>query len=307
MHENKHTYPGSSLWQLQHLLPLFSALLLFTAAGCKQEVLPGVRQLKLSFHSASQAGGDAIGEIELFVFDDQRRLISLATGRLGETISLDCPSTSSLHCIAWGNTHSNSLEFPTLQPGDPLDKAYLALTPLSFAQDGAQYLNTPPDLYRGAIDTDNNATSGVRCSSLNMELLPATASIHITISGLPEATGTTSGSFTVEVSRTAARIDFEGTPSGSAIYRLAGSFNSRKEYIIPPFRCFPPAEGKGIKIAIFHDGKLLKNITQTSDRQPLLVEAGKALELLIAFSDDGNVEVRPPGWKPSDVEISYPK
>lgn len=305
MNENKHTYPGFSPRRLQRLTTLLLTVLVLTAAVCCRDNLPGGKHMKLSFNSASQAAGNAIHEIELFVFDNQQRLISRATDTLDETLLLDCPPTSSLHCIAWGNSSDKSLRLPVLQPGDPLDKAYLALTPLSATQAETQYLNTPPDLYRGAIDTDNNATPAVRSSSFHMELLPATASIHITISGLPKATGTTDGNYTVEVSRPAARIDFEGTLSGSAIHRLAGSFNPQKEYIIPPFRCFPPAEGKGIKIAVYHDGKLLKNITLGSNRQPIVPQAGKVLELLIAFDAGGNAQVMPPGWKPNDIEVTY--
>lgn len=304
MNENKYTYPGSSLWRLQHLLPLLSAVLLLTAAGCRKEGLPGEKQLRLSFHSASQAGPDAIREIEVFIFDDQLRLISRATGAIDGTLSLDCPQTPTLHCIAWGNSKNNSLEFSMLQSGDPLDKAYLALTPLSSAQAETQFLNTPPDLYRGATQLDNNTTTGSQLA-FNMEMLPATASIHITISGLPEITGTMAGNYSVEVNRPATRIDFEGLPAGTASHRLTGSFNTQKEYIIPPFRLFPPATGKGIKIAVFHNGKLLKDITQTSDRQPILPKAGEELTLLIVFSPDGDAEVRPPGWKPNDIDVVY--
>lgn len=184
MNENKHTYPGSSLWRLQHLLLLFPAVLFLTVAGCWRDGLPGKRQLKLSFHGTSLADGDAIREIELFVFDDQQQLINRATGTIGETISLDYPSTRPLHYIAWGNSNDKSLRLPTLQPGDLLDGAYLALTPLSSVKAETQYLNTPPDLFRGAIDTDNKTIA--RGAPFTMEMRPATASIHITISGLSE-------------------------------------------------------------------------------------------------------------------------
>ena len=304
MNENKHTYPGSSLWRLQHLLLLFPAVLLLTVGGCWRDSLPGKRQLKLSFHSASQADGDAIREIELFVFDDQLQLTNRATGTIGETVTLDCSSTRSLQCIAWGNSNDKSLKLPALQPGDLLDGAYLALTPLSSVKAETQYLNTPPDLFREAIDTDNKTIA--RGAPFTMEMRPATASIHITISGLSRATGTTDGDYTVEVSRTAARIDFEGTTAGSAIHRVTGSFNSRKEYIIPSFRVFPPPDGKGIKIAVFHNGKLLKEFTQTSNRQPLVPVAGQELKLPIAFNADGSAEVKPPGWISSDVDVTYP-
>ena len=304
MNENKHTYPGSSLWRLQHLLLLFLAVLLLTVGGCWRDSLPGKRQLKLSFHSASQADGDAIREIELFVFDDQLQLTNSATGTIGETVTLDCSSTRSLQCIAWGNSNDKSLKLPALQPGDPLDGAYIALTPLSSAKTETQYLNTPPELFRGAIDSEHKTTP--RGTPFVMEMRPATASIYITISGLPKATGTTDGDYTVEVSRTAARIDFEGTTAGSAIHRVTGSFNSRKEYIIPSFRVFPPPDGKGIKVGVYHNGMLLKELTQTSTRRPLVPVTGQELKLTIAFSADGSAEVKPPGWTPSDVDVTYP-
>ena len=304
MNGNQHTYPGSSLWRLQHLLLLLLAVLFLTVAGCWRDSLPGKREMKFNFHSTSLAGNDAIHEIELFVFDDQQRLISRTTGTPGETISLDCPSSQPLHCIAWGNSNDKSLRLPTLQPGDLLDGAYLALTPRSPAKDGTQDLNTPPDLFRGAIETDNKTTA--RGVPFNMEMRPTTASIDITISGLPETIGTETGDYAIIVNESAARIDFSGNYSGKAVHRLTGSFNTQKEYIIPPFRLFPPATGKGIRIDVNHNGKLLKSITQTSDGQPFLPKAGKELSLLIKFTPDG-VEVRLAGWSPTDVEVVYPK
>lgn len=306
MNEYKYTYPGPSLQWLQHLLPLLCVMLLLTTAGCRKEDMSGGRQLKFSFDSTSQPDPDAIREIEVFVFDNQLRLISRATAGIDGTLSLDNLQSPTLHCIAWGNCNDDSLEFSTLQPGDPLGKAYLALTPLSPARAGTQYLNTPPNLFWGAIRTDNNTTAG-NGQTIPLMMQPVTASIYITISGLPEITGTTAGNYTLEVSRSASRIDFEGKPGGTAVHCLTGTFNAQKEYIVPPFRLFPPVAGKGIKIAVFHNGKLLKNITQTSDRRPILPEAGKALKLLIVFSDDGDVEVRQPGWSPTDIEVVYPR
>lgn len=303
MNENKHTYPGSSLWRLQHLLLLFLAMLFLTMAGCWRDGLPGKRQLKLSFHAISLAEGEAIHEIELFVFDDQLQLTNCATGTLGETVTLDCSSTRSLQCIAWGNSNDKSLQLPALQPGDPLDGAYIALTPLSPATTETHYLNTPPELFRGAIDSEHKTTP--RGTPFAMEMRPATASIHITISGLSKATGTTDGDYTVNVSRAAARIDFQGTTAGSALHQVTGSFNSQKEYIIPSFRVFPPPDGKGIKIGVYHNGILLKELTQTSDRRPLLPVTGQELKLTIVFSADGSAEVKPPGWKPSDIDVTY--
>lgn len=105
-----------------------------------------------------------------------------------------------------------------LQPGDQLDGAYLALTPLSSVKAETQYLNTPPDLFRGAIDTDNKTIA--RGAPFTMEMRPATASIHITISGLSRATGTTDGNYTVEVSRTAAASTSKEPPEAPPSIRL---------------------------------------------------------------------------------------
>lgn len=305
MNENKYPYPGYPLRRLQHLLPLLSAVLLLTASGCRREVPNGGRTLKLSFYDASQAGADAIREIEVFVFDAREQLIGSTGTTIDGTLSFDYSQTPALHCIAWGNSKSSSLEITPLQPGAPLDGAFIALTPLPPAKAGTRYLNTPPDLFRGATQIDNNTTTGPQ-PSFNMEMLPVTASVHITIGGLPETTGTEAGDYAIEVSRTAAHIDFAGHYRGKAVHRLTGRFNAEKEYIIPPFRIFPPPEGKGIRIDISHDGKLLKSITQTSDRRPLIPVAGQELALLITFSPDGDVKVRQPGWNPTDIEVAYP-
>jgi len=305
MNENKYTYPGLSFQRLQHLLPLFSVLLLLTTACCKKEELVGGRILKFSFDSTSQPHTDVIHEIEVFVFDDRERLIGRASTQIDGTVALDYPQIPTLHCVAWGNSKDSGLEFSPLQPGDFLKKGYLALKTLSPTRAGDTFCNTPPDLFRGAIQIDNNATTGDR-QLIRMVMLQTTASIHIKIDGLPETTGTEEGDYSVVVGEASARIDFYGDYSSKAVHRLTGTFNTEKEYIIPPFHLFPSAANKGIKIDILHNGKLLKSIIQTSGGQPILPVAGKELTLLIKFAP-GGVEVRPPGWNPTDVEIVYPK
>lgn len=310
MNENKYKYPGPRLWRFQYLMALFSVVVLLTTACSKKEEPIRGRILKFSFDSTSQTDPDAIHEIEVFVFDAQLRLIGRTSIGMEGTVVLNYPQTPTLHCIAWGNSKDSSLELSQLQPGDPLYKGYLTLTPLSPAKAETTFCNTPPNLFRGALQIDNN-TSPADQPSINMVMQPATASLHITISGLPETTGTDAGNYAIEVSRAATRIDFEGNTDGTASHHLTGSFNSKKEYIIPPFRLFPPtpneSEGEGIMIDILHDGKLLKSITQTSDGQPILPKAGKELTLLISFSPSGNVEIGSPGWNPTDIEVVYPK
>ncbi len=305
MNENKYTYPGSSLRWLQQLL-LLSVVLLLMATGCRKDDLNRGKTLIFAGSGTSQSGSDGIREMDVFVFDDREQLISRTGTQPDGAVELDYPQTSSFHCIAWGNSKNSGLELSPLQPGDPLSKGSITLKKLLSTQDGTTFSNTPPDLFRGAIQTDNNNTTSTR-QVIPMVMLPATASIHITIDGLQEATGTADGSYTLEVSQAAARIDFEGNYSGQAVHSLEGSFNSEKEYIIRPFHIFPPATGKGIRLDVSHGGKLLQSITQTSDGQRLLAEAGQKLELLILFSPDGSAEARLPGWKPTDVEVAYPK
>lgn len=305
MNENKYKYPGSSLWQLQHLLPLLSVMLLLTTVGCcRKEKLFSGRILTFSFDSTSQIDPEAIREIEVFVYDDEDMLIGRASTGINGTITLDYPDIPTLHCIAWGNSKDSSLELSPLQPGDPIEKAYLALKPLSSHRTETQYHNTSPDLFRGAIQIDNNMTDDRLPTQIVMQ--QTTASIQIIIDGLPSVTGTEAGDYCVVVNGVGGRIDFLGGYSGKAVHCLTGSFNIEKEYIIPPFRLFPSTEGEEINIDIFHDEKLLKSITQTNDGKPILPAIGKELTLLIKFPS-GGVEVKPPGWNSTDVEVSYPK
>ena len=311
MNENKYTYPALSLQRLQHLLPLLSVVLLLTVAGCRKDDLNRGKTLIFASNGTSQTGSDGIREIDVFVFDDREQLINRTGTQPDGAVELDYPQTSTFHCIAWGNSKDSGLELSPLQSGDPLAKGAFTLKKLSSIQDGTTFSNTPPDLFRGATQTDNN-TIGTRLT-IPIVMQPATASIHITIEGLltidglQEATGTADGNFTLEVSQAAARIDFEGNYSGKAVHSLTGSFNSKKEYIIPSFHIFPPATGNGIRLDVSHGGKLLQSITQTSDGQRLLAEAGRKLELLILFRPDGSAEARLPGWTPTDVEVAYPK
>lgn len=306
MNENKyisHTFSST----IAHLLSLLSVLLLLTTACSKKEVEPEpekARKLKFSFDNASQPDVDAIREIEVFVFDDQERLIGRASTHIDGTVVLDYPQTPTLHCVVWGNCKDSSLELPDLQWGDPLDKGYLALKPISPVRAEGTCCNTPPELFRGAIQLDNN-TAFVNQQPTQVDLLQTTATMHITIDGLPEATGTESGDYTVEITGQASRIDFSGSYGGKTLHSLTGIFNAKKEYIIPPFHLFPTAAGEGITVNILHDGKLLKSITRTSNGKPLLPEAGKVMTLLIefTFSGDIEIEVKPPVWNSTDIEV----
>lgn len=305
MNENK--YISSSFSStVAHLLPLLSVLLLLATACSKKEVEPEpkpeeVRMLKFCFDNASQPDVDAIREIEVFVFDDQERLIGRASTHIDGTVVLNYPQTPTLHCVAWGNSKDSSLELPDLQWGDPLDKGYLALKTISPIRAEETCCNTPPELFRGAIQLDNNTAP----ATTQVDLLQTTASIHITIDGLPEATGTESGDYTIEVTGQASRIDFSGSYGGKTLHSLTGVFNAKKEYIIPPFHLFPIAAGEGITVNILHDGKLLKSITRTSNGKPLLPEAGKVMTLLIEFTLSGGIEIelKPPAWNSTDIEV----
>lgn len=314
MNENKYTYPGLFRQQLQSLLPLLAVwLLLTTACSKKEEPIPNGKIQKLRFDCSSGSQTDAIREIEVFVFDDQERFIGRSSTQAGGTITLDYPQTSVLHCIAWGNSKDSNLEFSPLKSGDSLEKGYLTLKTLPSVRAGETFCNMPPDLFWGAIQIDNTPTTDDR-QPLQMVMQPTTASIHITIDGLPETTGTEDGDYAVVVSEPAGRIDFSGSYGGKTRHRLTGAFDTAKEYIIPAFRLFPTVGGEGIEVDVIHDGKLLKSITQTSDGKPIIPVPGKELTLLIKFdapapppSTEGGLEVKPPEWNVTDVTVSVTK
>lgn len=311
MNENEYTSPTFSRQRLQSLLPLLSLLLLLTTACCKkEEPVNNGRKQKLSFDCSSGSQTDAIREIEVFVFDDQERLLGRTSTQVEGTIVLDYPQTSVLHCIAWGNSKDSGLEFSPLKLGDSLEEGYLILKTLSPVRAGETFSNMPPDLFWGAIQIDNTSMPDDR-QPLQMVMLPTTASIHITIDGLPDATGTESGDYSVVVGEPAGRIDFSGSYGGKTRHRLTGTFDTGNDYIIPVFRLFPAVGGEGIGIEVFHGGELLKSITQTSSGKPIIPVPGKELTLLIKFdtppSFDGNLEIKPPEWDTTDVTVSVTK
>lgn len=314
MNENKYTYPGPFCQRLQSLLPLLAVwLLLMTACSKKEEPVPNGKIQKLSFDCSSGSQTDAIREIEVFVFDDQERFIGRTSTQVDGAITLDYPQTSALHCIAWGNSKDSSLEFSPLKPGDSLEKGYLTLKPLSPARAEETFSNTPPDLFWGAIQIDNTSTTDTG-KPLQMVMQPTTASIHITIDGLAEATGTEDGDYAVVVSEPAGSIDFSDNYDGKTRHCLTGSFDAAKEYIIPAFRLFPAAGSEGIEFDVIHNGKLLKSITQTSDGKPIIPVPGKELTLQIKFdtpppppSTGGDLEIKPPEWDEVDVTVSVTK
>lgn len=305
MIKDKQPYPRRLFKQL--LLP---AALLLLAAGCSKTGEPvSGKVLKFAIGGEGQTGAEAIREIELFVYDDKDRLVGRAGSTVDGTVVLDYPGIPTLRCVAWGNSKDSGLELPPLQPGDPLDKGYLALEPLSPTRGETGLLQLPPDLFRGAIEIDNNNAAG-NSAEVRMSMLPTVATTYMTILGLQGYTGTATGGYAVIIRGTAGRIGFPGNYGKEpSAHRITGSFNAGKEYILPPFHLFPPAAGTGgITIDILHDGKLLKSVSHTNDGKPVVPIAGKPLELRITFKPGGGgVDVTPPGWIPADIEVSYPK
>lgn len=292
------------------LLQLTLILLsLFAAGCCKSEDPISGKVLTFVFGGEGQPQGGTIREIELFVYDDKDRLIGRAGSQIDGTVVLDYPDVPTLRCVAWGNSKDSGLELSPLQPGDPLDKGHLALKTLSPTRAETGLHQLPPDLFRGAITIDNTAATDT-ASDTQMLMLPAVATTDISVRGLQEYTGSAAGDYAVIIRGTADRIGFAGNyGKEKAIHRVTGTFNTEKEYILPSFHLFPPAAGtEGLTIDILHDSKLLKSVSQTNDGKPIVPIAGKPLELRITFNPGGGgVDVTPPGWTSTDVEVSYPK
>lgn len=298
-----------SAWSSRLSVPLLLLLLLLTA-GCRktEDPIPSKsKTLRFNIGGDGQAESGSIREIEVFVYDDKDRLI----GRIGSTadgaVVLDYPDIPTLRCVAWGNSKDSGLELSPLQPGDPLDKGYLALKPLSPTRAGTGLYPPPPNLFRGTLEIDNNTATG-NDAEARMPMLSTVATTYITIGGLQEHTGTATGEYAVVIRGAADRILFSGDyGKESSVHRITGAFNAEKEYVLPPFLLFPPAVGTGgITIDILHDGEPLRSVSQTSDGKPIVPVAGKRLELRIVFKpQDGGVNVTPPGWTSVDIEVSY--
>lgn len=309
MKRDKYIYSLIGLKRLPHLLLLLSLLLLLLSGCCKSEEPISGKILKFTIGGEGQTQAGAIREIEVFVYDDKDKLIGRAGSTVDGTVVLDYPGIPTLRCVAWGNSKDSGLELPPLQPGDPLDKGYLALKTLSPTRTETGLHPLPPNLFRGAIEIDNNTTTGTAAET-QMPMQSTVATTYITIRGLQEYTGTATGEYALIIHGAADRIRFAGNyGKEKAVHRTTGSFNAEKEYILPPFHLFPPAAGtEGITIDILHDGKLLKSILQTNDGKPIVPVAGKSLKLRIIFKPDGGGgDVIPPGWDSTDVEVSYPK
>lgn len=307
MNKNKYTSLSPSFQRLQQLLPLILWLLLQLSGCCKNEEPVSGKALKFTIGGEGQPQADIIREIEIFVYDAKERLIGHTSSQIDGTIVLDYPDIPTLYCVAWGNSKDDALETGPVKTGDLVENGYLALKALPITRTETQYYHTPPNLFRGTVKIDNNTTSD-NTQEVRMFLQQTVAPVYITIRGLQEATGTDKGIYTITVSGAASRIDFRGSYGGTpAVHQLTGTFNAEKEYIIPTFYIFPtPAEGEGLTIDILHDGKLLKSVTQTNDEKPIIPVAGKPLELRISFTFSG-VDVNPPGWNSTDIEVNYPR
>lgn len=307
MNKNKYTCLSPSFQRFQQLLPLILWLLLLFSGCCKNEEPVSGKALKFVIGGEGQVQADAIREIEIFVYDDKERLIGRTSSQIDGTVILDYPDIPTLYCIAWGNSKDDALEISPVKTGDPMENGYLALKALLTTRTETQYYYMPPNLFRGIVKIDNNTVSD-NTQEDRISMLQTVTPVYITIRGLQNATGTDKGNYTITVGGAASRIDFMGSYGGiKTVHQLTGTFNAEKEYIIPVFYLFPlPVEGEGLTIDIRHDGKLLKSITKTNDGKPIVPLAGKPLELRISFTLSG-VDVNPPGWNSTDIEVNYPR
>lgn len=286
------------------ILLFMSTLMLLS--GCIAENYDNCRKgIPLKVKLPAGISPETIKDMSIYVFDDHDLLLDIVPANDFAPVILDYPGIPTLHCIAWGNTQSDTVLVSPLGKGDPCSGGFISLKPSTPARAAQGQFASPSDLFYGEIKLDNTSAS-YHIEEKEIPVSRMVASMNITVRGLELLSQSNEGNYSVIVHETASRVDFEGHYGGDpAAYALSSRFEAGKDYTIPPFNLFPTLSGAGLTIDIYRNGSLLRSVSADSGNRPLIPVAGKTLNVLLNFRLDVGVQVELTGWGETYIWKEY--
>lgn len=248
---------------------------------------------------------ETIKDMSLYVFDDKDLLLDILPVNTTEPVTLNYPGIPALHCITLGNTQDGTLLVSPLKKGDLCSDGFISLKPSASMKAETGLYTSPADLFYGELKIENNITSS-HAEERIVDISRMTASMNITLRGLQKLTGTEDGNYSLVISETSSRMDFNGNYGGApASYSPAVNPAVNKDFEVSMFRLFPTTNGGGLTIDIYHNRSLLKSITTDSSGKPIVPVVGKTVNVLLNFEGSVGVEIEITGWGETVVWKEY--
>ena len=273
---------------------MFTLLLL---SGCIAENTDDCfKGIPLKVNLSADIPEETIKDMSLYVFDDKDVLLDILPVNTTEPVTLNYPGIPILHCIIFGNTQDGTMLVSPLKKGDLCSDGFISLKPAASMKAETGLYTSPADLFYGELKIDNNTTSS-QAEGQSMDISRMTASMNITLRGLQKLTGTEDGDYSLVISETSSRMDFNGNYGGApASYSPAVNPAANKDFEVPMFRLFPTAEGNGLTIDIYHNKLLLKRIKADGSGNPIVPVVGKTVNVLLNFEGSVGVELEVTNW-----------
>lgn len=240
---------------------------------------------------------EAINDMSLYVFDDKDLLIDIRPMNMTEPLLLYYPDIPFLHCVALCNTADGTMLLSPLKKGDSCSDGFISLKPFDLTSaDAKSIFTSPADLLYGELEIENKMTS-YHPEEQDMEFSRRSASMNITLRGLQRLTGAEDIDYSLVISETASRMNFNGEYGGSpAAYSPPVNIAGDGEFTVPMFRLFPTVGGDGLTIDIYHRKALIKSVNVDLYGNPIIPVVGKTMNLLLNFNASIDVEIQVTEW-----------
>lgn len=278
-----------------YLQMLFISLVTaFVTTGCTKEDTSQCFEIKNYTHRLLVKAYDADGkeltaekvkDVVLYVFDQNNSFLGLHTNaKLAHSVVLNYPNNDILKVVAWGNGSQGNQTMPTLIVGDKMETAFVSLLNTNTEKATIQ---SPDDLLHGAITLkpENYEVENT------LPIYRKTSGVTITANKLKRYTDASDENFTYVLRKTGSKLNFAGKEMGEpSSYLPEASFTENKdEFVAPLFNILTTTSE--IEVDIFHGSTLIYTIVSTTDGEPLKVEAGRVLNILIDFKVSTSPEI----------------
>ena len=294
------------------LLLVITLLITGLLSSCFKEDLtdcPRPFQITIKALDADQNDITESGEVEnaiLFVFDQNNELVKGFTinaaqikGRQPINIELDYPGYESLYFVAWGNV-DESLEYSKIETVRNLLDLYVKLK----KQGG--FALSPGDFFRGNLSVPVEYGGLENGKSHVVEISRMTSGVTITAIQLKEWNNNLDGEYSFVLHETKDMYDPDGVLSGDLVdYLPSCSLNPDGDLRAPIFYTFPTEAGKGFKVDILFNGKVIYTTSHDSAGQLLIPEIGRTLNIIIDFSAELSVLCAVTPWNVVYQYVNY--
>jgi hypothetical protein len=281
------------------LLPLLMSCINDDLNSCRK-LLPGIKILVANIPGMDVVNPADIKEVNLYVFDVNKNLISTEKAVMNELVYLTYPKVGKhLYVVAIANTLSEqTLTIP--KTGENVGVGTISLKKTSVL-DGIQLYAPPDDLFRGELSIN---VEEKKTAPYELPLRRIVSSVSIKIKGLQDYLQTDSANFSALIGSPYNTVGFNGQLSmqtraaASPVNTPArGKLNTESGVCeLPATRILSSAEGENVSISIYHGTKPVYTATHDSEGNPLKAINGKLLEVWINFTGQVDVSIKSSPW-----------